>query len=296
MTKGSMIDSQCTETLRRLDQYMDNELDGGGLALVVHHLEGCPACFQELELRRRLRSRLKNAVENSARAPYLNTRVLANIRAAEHNPGWRSWRRQVLAAVAMVLVAVGVTAVAYQLGHLRLTTSMQEGYIATVSSRIPGILRVGLGDHVHCSVFRKYSKQPPSPAEMSGALGSEYRALLDAVQPHIPDGFQLVMAHKCKYHGRQFVHISLKRDSQLISLVITRRQSGESFSNSALLPVVKERSLPIYTDRVQRFDISGFETKDHLAYLVSNLPKETHSDLMLALAPGIQSVLQKLDA
>ena len=295
MTKGLMIDSQCVETLRRLDQYMDNQLDGSGIAAVAHHVEGCPACFQELELRRRLRQRLKSAVENSATAPYLSTRVLATLRATEHNRGWRAWQRQILAAAAVVVIMVGVTSVAYQLGHLRFTTSMQESYIANVSNRIPAILRVGLGDHVHCAVFRKFPKEPPSLADMSGALGPEYRGLLDAVQQRIPAGFQLVMAHKCKYHGRQFVHLSLKNDSQLISLVITRRQPGEGFSDSELLPVVKEGNLPVYADHVQRFGISGFETKDHLAYLVSDLPNETNSELMLALAPGIQAVLNKLE-
>lgn len=295
MNQGIMPD-ECAETLRRLDRYMDEELDPTGEAGVGNHLESCPACRQELELRRRLRIRLKNAVDNSGSAPYLGTRVLASARASGQKQGWSAWRRQLAGAAAAAILAVGLTSVAYERGHLRLTPGMRESYIAAISNRIPSILRVGLGDHVHCSVFRKFPKNPPAIAEMSESLGQEYRPLLEVVRAQVPDGFQIVMAHECSYHGRRFVHLTLKGDSGLVSLVITRKQAGESFKDSELQSVFEAGGLPVFPGRVQRFGISGFETGSHLAYLVSDLPDQSHSDLMLALAPGVHSVLAGLES
>jgi hypothetical protein len=296
VNQGTMPD-ECAETLRRLDRYMDEELDAAGNAAVRGHMEGCPACRGELELRRRLRIRLKNAVDNSGSAPYLGTRVLASVRASNQKRGWNAWGRQLAgAAAAAVVLAVALTTVAYERGHLRLTPGMRESYIAAISNRIPSILRVGLGDHVHCSVFRKFPKNPPGPAETSEALGPEYRPLFEVVRAHAPDGFQIVMAHQCSYHGRRFVHLTLKGDTGLISLVITRKQAGESFKDSELRSAFEAGGLPVFSGRVQRFGISGFETGGHLAYLVSDLPDQSHSDLMLALAPGVHSFLAGLES
>jgi hypothetical protein len=65
---------------------------------------------------------------------------------------------------AALLLAVGGF-IAYQLGHLSLTVSSQESYIATVSNRVTTLMQVGLGDHLHCAVFRKYPKDPVPVAQ-----------------------------------------------------------------------------------------------------------------------------------
>ena len=59
---------------------------------------------------------------------------------------------------AMLMTGAGAV---YQLGHLRFTTASQESYIASVSNRVATLMRVGLGDHIHCAVFRKSKKTPP---------------------------------------------------------------------------------------------------------------------------------------
>ena len=88
MSNVLMTDSNCTETLRRMDAYVDNEIDTAGGAAIAAHIETCPSCREELELRRRLRSRLKKAVDSSPAAPYLQTKVLARVRASQPKATW----------------------------------------------------------------------------------------------------------------------------------------------------------------------------------------------------------------
>ena len=64
----------------------------------------------------------------------------------------------------------------------------------------------------------------------------------------------------------------MKSDRQLISIVIAHKQNGETFRDSTLVPVIEHGGLPIYHDDVQRFDITGFETRSHLVYLISDVP------------------------
>ena len=37
------------------------------------------------------------------------------------------------------------------------------------------------------------------------------------------------MAHQCTYGGRHFVHITMRKGSDVISLVIARKNDGETF-------------------------------------------------------------------
>jgi hypothetical protein len=296
MSNVLMTDSNCRETLRRIDAYVDNRIDTAGGAAIAAHVETCPSCGEELALRRRLRGRLKQAVDSSPTAPYLQTKVLARLRASEPKITWFGMPRYFVALAAMLVVTVGLTAIGYQLGHLRFTTGMQESYIASISSRVAGIMRVGLGDHVHCGVFRKYSKaNEPSLQKMESDLGPDYKGLLQVVARHVPEGFRVVQGHRCRYHNRQFVHLIMKSDGQLISVVIAHKQNGETFRNSALVPVIEHGGLPIYHDNVQRFDLTGFETRSHLVYLVSDVAAKDNRQLMIALAPSVAGYLAKLE-
>src|SRR4051812_11168675 len=107
MTRGLMNDD-CTAALRQLDSYMDNALDTAATATLVRHLEGCPACYQELEQRRMLRTRLRTAVSGSVAPPHLGTRVLANVRAADKLSWWEAWHLRSAGVVALLAVAVAL--------------------------------------------------------------------------------------------------------------------------------------------------------------------------------------------
>lgn len=289
-------DMKCTDALRWLDPYIDNQLDADATSHVLKHLEACPACFAELELRRRLRTRLKSAVDNGSTAtPYLTTKVLASVRAAERAPRWISWQRQLVATAAILVVSLGIGSIAYQLGHLRFTTEAQESYIAKISSHVSSIMRVGLGDHVHCAVFRRFPKNPPPLEHLGQNLAPEFKGLVNVVKPHVPKGFRIVLAHQCRYNSRPFIHLTMKSDTKLISLVITRKKNGEKFDGREVVSALSGSGLPMYASSVQRFQIAGFETRDHLAYLVSDMPGKANSNLMLALGPAVQSYLTKIE-
>ena len=106
---------------------------------------------------------------------------------------------------------------------LRLTVRSQESYIGSVSTQIATLMRVGLGDHIHCSVFRKYPKNPPTTEEFIEKMTPQYAGLIPIVRSQVPDSYRMMLAHQCSYHRRKFVHLSLMSDSNMLSLVITRK-------------------------------------------------------------------------
>ena len=235
----------------------------------------------------KVNDRVKGAVGNVPVPPFLEARIRHSLRTEK--PG-RHWLPRLIPAAAALAVFAGF-AVAYQLGHLRLTVSSQESYIGTVSTHIATLMRVGLGDHIHCSVFRKYPKNPPTTEQFIEKMNPQYAGLIPIVRSQVPDSYRMMLAHQCSYHRRKFVHLSLMSDSNMLSLVITRKGDGESFSTEDMLPALVQAGIPMYQSSVQRFQMTAFETRDYLVYFISDLPKQQNTELMLALGPKVQKFL-----
>jgi hypothetical protein len=235
-------------------------------------------------------NRLRAAVKTVAAPPFLEARIRHSLRTESPiEKAGRRWSRLIPAAAAVAVFAG--FAIAYQLGHLRLTVSSQESYIGSVSTHITTLMRVGLGDHIHCAVFRKYPKNPPTTQEFIEKMNRQYAGLIPIVRSQVPDSYRMMLAHQCSYHRRKFVHLSLMNDSNMLSLVITRKGDGESFNTEDMLPALVQAGIPMYQSSVQRFQISAFETRDYLIYFISDLPKQQNTELMLALGPKVKNFL-----
>jgi hypothetical protein len=250
-------------------------------------------------------NRLKDAV-NSVPVPQgFEDRVRIQIQAHGIPSGARPLRRWIL-RLAPALVAAGVLAalsVAYHFGHFRLTRASQNAYIASVSSQLGEIMRIGLRDHIHCSVFRKYPKNPPTAEEILNPrsergvkpISPQYSGLIPIVRSLVPENYRMTLAHQCTYQGREYIHLSFMDESNMLSLLVTRKVNGESFRADGVLPALTESGIPMYQSGVQRFQISAFETGDYLVYFISDLGKQQNTDLMLALAPRVKGFLAKLE-
>jgi hypothetical protein len=225
-----------------------------------------------------LKEQLQRAVRSQEVPPYLEARIRANLKTAPSSRWHARWAVAGLAAAGLL----GVT-IAYQLGHLRVTHASQEAYITSVSNHVASILRVGLGDHLHCAYFRKFPKTAPKIEELTADLEPDYRGLIPIVQKQMPARYRVELAHKCRYHGREFIHVALRNDKQLMSLVIATKRPGESLGSSFL------------SAGVQRFEMASFETRDHLVYFISDLPAQENRAHLLAMAPAVQELLGKLE-
>lgn len=287
-------DLDCGRVAERLDLYLDHELPASDAEVIERHLESCDHCTGVLKARTALRLRLRTAVQGIAAPAGLLDRVAAQssvTTAGRPGHSWLGWG-MAAAAAAMLTMTLGV---AYQFGHLRLTPASQESYIGTISGRIASVMRVGLGDHVHCAVFRKFPRQAPPPETFAAGMGPQYYPLLQLVRDHIPGDQRVVMAHHCRYHGRKFAHLTMADGSHLTSLVIAERQPGETFQSSGLAPALSDAGLPIYHSNVQRFQINGFQTSRHLVYLVSDLSQDANQRMMASLARPVRDLLDKLE-
>ncbi len=241
----------------------------------------------------RLREQLRQAVRAEEAPPYLEARIEAHIRSA--GSGTLAWKRRHWAAIAAVLMAVGIVMVSDRLGYLRLTGPSQAEYVAAISNRVASIMRVGLTDHLHCAFFHSYPKNPPAVERFVQDLGPEHAGLIPLVRQEVPGEYRMEIAHRCIVDGRKFVHLVLRGNDRLLSLIFTQKQPGESFETEGLRPTLARAGIPVYQSGVENFQIASFETRDHLVYFISDLPQDTNLKQMLALAPVVKEYLKKLE-
>ena len=230
-----------------------------------------------------LRDRLKFAIDVTPVPPGLETRVRARVREAGDRGLWTAGR---LVTAAAVLVACTAIVTVYEKGYLPVAFGSQAQYIAAASVNMTDILKVGLGDHIHCAVFRKYPKNPPTAAEFVGTIGPKYADLVRIVQRNTPRGYRMLQAHQCRYLGRAFIHLTLGAGDHLLSLTITPKISGEAMPT---LPGV-----PFYEGSSEHYRVSAFETSSFMVYFVSDLPGSQNAALLSAMAPEVKTLLGKI--
>ena len=284
----------CEKTRRYLDSYISNELLVETNHEVLRHLEKCPSCSSELESRTRLRGHLKAAVQRQSVPPDLQVRVREQIRSRSARPQWMSaWTRWAVAAAAVLVVAIGTWRIGARETLPPLTDRpAQDRYILKISQRISAVLGVGLKDHVHCSVFRKPSAHPPTLEQMAKSMGPSYAGLVQLVRTNVPDEYRVVMAHQCGYKGRRYVHLTLQNGDHLISLVIARKQDGETLQS--LVPALRPSGIPVYQSAAERFEVAGFEAGQYLAFVVSDMRGGRNLQIAGSLAPAVHGFLSSL--
>ena len=301
MNRVQFGDGACEKTRKYLDSYISNELLIETNHEVLRHVEGCPACASELQARTQLRTRLKAAVNAQSVPPELQARIREKIR-TDHSSSWFSagwfasgWSRGAVAMAASLVICVGVW-LHYSPEKLPALADRpgQNVYIQKVSATLSAVLKVGLGDHIHCSIFRKYPKDPPPAEKMEADLGASYKGLLPVVRAAVPDGYRVIMAHQCGYAGRHFIHLTFQKDGDLLSLVVARRKDGESLG--ALAPALETSGVPVYQAAAEHYQVAGFEAGDFLAYVVSDLKSKANLQIAANLAPAVREFLLKIPA
>jgi hypothetical protein len=282
----------CERTRKYLDSYISNELLVETNHEVLRHLESCAECSAEADARSQLRARLKSAVRSQAVPVELPVLIRRRIEAGQAKPFGARWAQWSLAAAA----GLALFAVVWSNGRPEAMPELadragQNSYIQKVSSRLAAILKVGLRDHIHCAVFRRYPQNPPSVETMEQELGPSYQGLLPVVRAAVPEGYRVVLAHQCDFAKRQYVHLTLANGDKLLSLVIARKQDGETFDE--LTPATGPSGIPVYQSGADRYQVAAFDAGNFLAYVISDMKGKTNLQVASTLAPGVREFLAK---
>jgi len=289
----SFGDGACEKTRRYMDSYISNELLVETNHEVLRHLENCPSCSAEVDARSRVKARLKAAVESQEAPADLAGKIRRQIHQGQSKSLPAAWHLWAIAAAAVVLLSIGIWVTRTRTYMPEVADRRgQDVFIQKVSQTVSKVLRVGLGDHIHCAVFRKYPKNPPALAQMAESMGPTFQGLVPLVKASVRNRYRIIMAHQCSYSGRHFVHVTLTDGSNLMSIVIARKELGESLEG--LSPSIRASGVPVYQTVAERYEVAGFETSQYLAFVVSDLNAGNNLDMASHLAPAVHDFLARL--
>jgi hypothetical protein len=255
---------------------------------VLKHLESCQECAGELESRLRVKRVLQRAVKKDVAPITLQHRIHREIRKQQQPATGYPWKTWMLAAAAMLVVAVVGWGVFQGVRSNRAA-------LAAAKEQDVEVLTVGLNNHLHCAVDRQFADKHFTDEEMSAKLGPEFIGLVGLVKEKVQSSYDVVVGHRCSFKKRDYIHLILKNQSKVMSLVLTRK-NGEAFSKAALGNVIEAAGIPMRADRLQDYEVTGFETRDYFAFVVSNLDRQENALVAANLAPAVRDYLAKLES
>lgn len=275
---------QCRKVLKYLDAYVDNELTVETTQETLSHLESCADCQAALDERLRVRSGLRQAVRRETAPPHLRENVRATLRRG--SMAGRYWL-----AAASVLLAVGLIGFAV----VRMGNSgppVAKGPQTVTDNAL--ILTVGLNDHVHCTIEKNFAHKKFSDEQMAGLLGPDYAGLVPVIREKIGAGYEIAIGHRCKYKGREYIHFVLRKGETAFSLVLTKK-NGESFTRDQRLIALEASGVSLYQANLQKHEVAAFETRDHLVYVVSEMPAAENLEVAARLAMPVKDFIGKME-
>ncbi len=277
----------CKKAAKLLDAFLNNELSAESSQSIAEHVERCPECSREVEERSELRDRVRKVL-GSQQSSAVQARLRSRLREESERYSFRAWAVPLAAAATLLIGVFSVWEIGFGSREAwKTSVEVQEAYVDSLYTQVASVMRSGLGGHVHCTHYRKFPvKQSRVP------LDEEYKDLAPWVREQVPEGYQVLLEHQCKYRNRQYVHFTLGREDKLLSVIVTRKQDGESFGRDQLMPALQAAGIPVYAASAGQFEIAGFETGEYLAFVVSNLPREDNLRIAQALTPELHVFFQ----
>jgi len=246
----------CHNVRANLNSYLDGELPTSSRDDVAGHLSSCPDCVEELDRMRRLKTRLREVVQQTEAPANLQSNVQAALQRSQ-STRFLSRRRT------WILAAAAVAALVFVIWRTSFWNSNDR--------RITALLQIGVNDHVGCAMQQNYMEPPPTPARMEQEIGPQFKDLIGVVRDQIPWDFRLERAHRCTVDGRKYVHMIFRKAPELVSVTMTRKEPGESFNMRKDQSAQSMWSDTLYQKKIDQFEAAGGETDEYLWYIVSNL-------------------------
>ena len=280
---------ECQRIRSYLDPHMNNELTVEANHDVLTHLEKCEACSRSLEDRVRVRAQLKRAVIREYAPTSLQERIRSDLR---HARGFRSnaFSFSLVAAAAVLVIAV-VTFFTFTPGKSSLSLQAE-----VAPGDVTGqVLKIGFDDHVFCSIDHNFANKRFTAEQMSEKLGPDYMGLIELANEKMPQDYAVVVGHRCHYQGREFIHLIMRNQKDVVSLVITRKK-GEAFQADSVAAITEAARGRTYHATWANQHVAGLETRDHLVFVVSIETNDANLQIATSLAPSVRDFVARLES
>lgn len=282
-------------------------LDGSESAEDRAAVERDPTLAAEIEDIRRMRRLATDAVDRAPVPSDLAASIATRIdrieedrdRRGSNNRFWITSMVASLAAAGLLWIGFGLFGTDEPSDHADVGTdttgSEQVDPMLAERAAVDTLLQVGMTDHIRCAV-KNFSKDVPtvSMEKMKMGIGEAYEMAVPVITEGI-DEADVVVAHRCSFHGREYVHFVLKGENDLLmSVAITKKRPGETFENRALPSDTIVAGHTLYRTEIDGYEVAGFEAADHLVFVASTLSVERNLRSISRIVEPMAGVLREV--
>jgi hypothetical protein len=150
--------------------------------------------------------------------------------------------------------------------------------------QIANTLNLGATLHNACTIARGTLTPPPSFDQMRlalGALGPMLQPIANQADARVTD------AWLCSTAGRNIWDVILTRGKTPISVLVMRRQKGDTFPRALGARVDDSSSVRLHQGDAQGYAVAGLLSGEYLGYIVSALGDSDNTALAKELVPII---------
>ena len=308
----------CQEFRRLIDSYLNDELLVETNHDVLRHLENCRDCREQLSVRREMRGRLRDAVRTmpSMRiGDAFALRLRTDVRKTALRPnlweqltagaGFAGIRVAAVGFACLIVIVIGGFFLLRAPNDLAAdNTNAQIGQRDTVIEanriRLAEAVKVAwkdlseqaVGDHKNCAVKFNLAEHPISlddAAKKFGPFDKDIdKAVFEAVKTAFVDKpvspVELLEAHSCIFAGRRFVHIVLRRQGKVISVLVTDTD----------LPAEADGPVTGHVDGA--LNAAGFSIGRHAFFVVSEMDAADNAQIAGAIYPAMRRHIETAGA
>ena len=274
---------KCQDFREVIDSYLSDELLTETNHDVLHHLEVCADCRQEIQIRRGLLAQIRSAVKNSPQFQIReefsrNLRARLKQSAAPKNVFWTSGNSW-LAVAAMLILTVGLS-IWFVRNHNVPSAEITQ---KTENSQPVFLEDAALGDHQNCAVKYNLAEEPVEIDLASTEYANLRQAILLPLQ-NAADRYEFLESHTCKYDGHLFTHIVFQQRGKILSVLLTDLQNYQSLKDEEIVKLA-----------ASGYQLARFDAKNQAFFVVSNLPQTENSATAEILINSVRQHFAKPD-
>lgn len=264
---------ECRDVRELAESFISEQLLTETNHEMLRHLETCPSCRRDVEIRRSLRDAVRRAFVADRElqpTPGFAERLRDDLQhTMVQTPARRTSRWWALAAAATLVLSVA--------GGL--------WWRASIGS-LEAMARSAVGDHRNCALKFQLAEKPIALEDAARRYDRAFRVL----ETHPTDTFgtslglaRVIERHSCVYQGRRFAHVVLQYRGGIVSLLVT----GSDGAASIALPGGEPR----HPQHVDSMSVVSVSAPRHVIFFVGDLPEGDLAGLAEAVGPSLAKAL-----
>ncbi len=282
----------CRKFIDVIDSYLCGELLVETNHEMLRHAEQCPACREEMAVRRNLRETLQRAGAQVRLSEEAKERLRQRLReeagrSFKARSAYGSLLHRIFSPRLPLALAASALLVA---GYLYFVPHSSPQVQAAELSET--LMQEAAEEHNACTFHYKDSTEPeamkPSAVEYNPIFAG-----LDQTAKRYTRGMKLRLAHFCNLVGRNFVHLGFTKGDEMVSLLITERDA-KAMKNGAA-PTDDGLHAGLQSALRGKYRVAAYQTSKHVVLVVSEFSEVQTKELAENLAAPVSEHLRSLE-